>query len=253
MAKIKMKVSKKAAEEAGKSGDFEKAPVGVYVARLEKIEQKTSKSTKKPMIEMTWKIVGEGPKKEKPKANYGNIWDYVTFGEDTEWKRAEVMNALGKKTKNGTFELEDDAAKPGSDIGSLVLLRIRADRDLNGDYSPKVGKLLPYVDADSSDAFEDDEEEDDDEDDEEVETEDEETEEEDEEDEDDDEDSEDEDSDDEEDSDSFTKSDLEDMDNKSLGKAAKSLDIDPTEFKGKSARKNLIKAILESQDSDTPF
>ncbi len=176
MAKIKIPTSKAAVEEAKSKGDFEDAPPGLYVAKIKELNDGYSKdaTTGKPdksrrRLEVVLTIIGEGRDNSKLEKNYSQLWRYISFSDESEWQRAELMVALGKSLKKSGFEIETDADKPGTDVGKTVLVRVKADGN-----TTKAAKLLPFVGEveDDEDVY-DDEEEEADEDDEEVEDEDE--------------------------------------------------------------------------------
>lgn len=249
MAKVKIEASAEAIKEAGTdSGDFVLPPKGLYVARLEGItkgfkkKDDGSEDKTQPNLKCEWKLVGEGRSKGDLKGNYGHIWDYITFGENAEWKRAEFLLALGH-TKGASIEIEAD--KPGTVIGTEVLMRVKHETQPGYETSAKVGKLLPLVsDAEDEDAFAEDEEGDEGEDltteetpeeddpfgeDEEEAPAEEEAEEE----------------------SGYSQEDLEALSPNELVPIAAEFDISAKDFKGKTAVADLIAAILEAQED--PF
>lgn len=251
MAKVKIEASAEAIKEAGQdSGDFVLPPKGLYVARLESItkgfkkKDDGSEDKSQPNLKCEWKLVGEGRAKDDLKGNYGHIWDYVTFGENAEWKRAEFLLALGHK-KGASIEIE--AGKPGTVIGTEVLMRVKHETQPGYETSAKVGKLLALTtDSEDEDAFAEDE----DETTEDVPTEELE-----------------EDGDDEadpfadeeeapaeeeaEEESGYSQEDLEALAPKELVPIAAEFDINAKDFKGKTAVADLIAAILEAQED--PF
>lgn len=236
MAKIKIKAGKDAVEKAGESGDFEQPQPGIYIAELTEINEGFSKGEdnkpdkSRPRLECIYKIVGEGRDGSKPEKQYSRLWDYVSFSEAAEWKVAQFGLALGLKMKNGAIDdaIETDADKPGTVIGRTVMIRVKKDSDLEGNYRGKIASLMPVgggdedlgdvdepefaddVDEDEEEAFGGDDEGDD----------------------------------------LLTEEDLDAMENKELASTAKEFDIDPKQFKGKKARANIIAAILEAQAAD---
>ena len=150
MAKVKIKATSKDVEAAAKGGDFEQAPVGIYVAELVECTpgyaQEDGKDDKsRPNLQCIWKIVGVGREGEEPSVQYSRLWDYVTFGESAGWKRAEFGLAMGLPLKNGEIngEIETEENKPGTVVGTKALIRVRADKDLQGNYRARIGKISP--------------------------------------------------------------------------------------------------------------
>lgn len=244
---IKMKASKEAVEEAGNAVDFEQAPPGLYVIKLAALEGgKQKDKDSDPYVEARWQIVGVGrsadplPEDEstgKRKA-YSGLFDVISLGDSSEWKRAQYAAALGKKlSANGEFSLEDNPDKPGTDIGKLALGRVKKDVDNAGNYRAKLGTIFEFsadgVDlsdaGDAPDPFATDDTE--------------------------------------EDSggvEYLTREGLEAMEPKDIRPILEQFDLDPTAFKGKTAIADAIDAILEAQgtvgedadageDEESPF
>lgn len=160
MGKIKIKASQQAMEEAAENGDFSDAPVGWYVARLKSCEMVQSKKSGANQLECIYQIVGVGKANRKPEELYGQLWDYVQLeSEQTEWKRAEFCLAHGieRRGKAKEMEFENEEGKPGTIIGNLVLIRVKADNDQEGNYRPRIGKVLPF-DEEAAKAADEDEE-----------------------------------------------------------------------------------------------
>ncbi len=247
MAKIKIKASKDAVEKAGESGDFEQPKPGLYVAELVQCDPGHAKGDdgkpdkNRPYLECVYKITGVGREGAKPESPLARLWDYVSFTPTSEWKVAQFALAMGIPLKNGAIDgtIENEANKPGTVIGTKVLARVKADKDLEGNYRGKIGNVT-HIDSgtksETADAFDDsdgDAEEAspfDDSDEGETST--------------------------EEEDDLLTEEDLANMDNKELAEVAKEFDIEPKEFikvvKGKkqAQRAELIAAILEAQGGD---
>lgn len=150
---IKVKVSKKAMEEAAnqEDSDFVEAPPGYYVAKVVALTNGVSKSSEKPQVTINYQITGVGKEnapcedKDGNTVTYSRLWDYMQLeGESTEWKRAEIGTALGKKLgRAAAFDLEDKEGVPGSDIGKVVLVRVKGE-SYEGAYQAKVARVMPY-------------------------------------------------------------------------------------------------------------
>lgn len=156
MAKVTFKIPKKAFEEAADQGDFEQAPPGLYIAKLTSCEQHYAKTEgkpdkKKPSLECIWQIVGVGREGEKPPVRYSQIWDYVSQrdSEDVHWKQAQFAAAVGlgdgSKNVNVTKDTEEF-------VGTLALIRVKKDKNQEGDYRAKVGWMGPN-EGEEADAF----------------------------------------------------------------------------------------------------
>lgn len=157
MAKVKMKAGKEAFEKAGQDrGDFVVPKAGWYTGMLKTCTAGLSKDSEgnedksRPRLECVYEIVGVGREDEPATENYGNIWDYVSFSEESEWKRAEFLLAMG---------LADDAAEVDFDTddveGTKVLIRVKHEKGQTKDDPPraKIAKLLPFTDEDRDAAF----------------------------------------------------------------------------------------------------
>lgn len=152
MSKVKIKASKKAMEEAETSGDFVEAPPGIYVLRLDNAEVGESKSGKS-MLTTRWQPVGVGRSNDDLPERYGSVWErYLLEDESAEWKRAELLHALGVKPNQG---IEFEEGKPGTVIGTLCLARVKADPDQEGNYRAGLARLIGPFDPDAADEGED--------------------------------------------------------------------------------------------------
>lgn len=238
MAGIKIKASKEAFERAGEDlGDFVVPSSGYYHLQLKECSFGYSKSKNgdgtedkdRPRIQCIWSVVGVGREGAEVTENFGQVWDYVSFSEDAEWKRAEFLYALGLAdgTESVTMTIDPEALG-----GETVLGRLKQVPNQAGDgKQAKVAKLLPLEDADAEGAFggkkskaEDPFGE----------------------------------AESEEDSDYVTEEELTAMDLKAVGEVAKEFDLDPKEyvvnFRGKFSSQRtqakLIAAILEAQGAE---
>lgn len=151
MAKVKAKVSKEAMEEAADRQPFEETPPGMYVAEVKSAEVVESKRSKVDQVELVLKPVGIGKEKAPLAGNFSQVWDYVQLeGESTDWKRAQFCTAFEiDRAKDGSFTFENDARKPGTIVGRLIMMRIVRDKS-SEEYRPKVAGLFPY-DPDAAD------------------------------------------------------------------------------------------------------
>lgn len=154
MAKVRIKAGAEAVAKAEDQGDFILAPAGPYTAVLQECapgyakgdDDKPDKS--RPYLECIWKIDGVGREGTKPEVQYSRIWDYVTFGEETDWKRAQFGAAMGLPVVKGEIdgEIEVEEGKPGSVIGVRALIRVKHEkdkRDPEGEKRAKIGWMGP--------------------------------------------------------------------------------------------------------------
>lgn len=157
MAKVRMMAGKEAFEKAGQDqGDFVLPKAGWYTGMLKTCTPGLSKNTdgkedpKRPRLECIYEIVGIGREDEPSTENYGNLWDYVSFSAESEWKRAEFMKAMGLADDEADLEFDTDEVE-----GTKVLMRLKheAGRDKDSPKRAKIAKLLPFTDADRDAAF----------------------------------------------------------------------------------------------------
>lgn len=88
MAEFLVKATAEEAEKAGQEqGEFEVPKPGFYHVKLIEANAGFSKGSDgepdpdKPRIECIYEIVGEGMEAAPVTANYGRLWDYITFGD----------------------------------------------------------------------------------------------------------------------------------------------------------------------------
>lgn len=142
--KIDFNITQDAMDQAESSGGLQ-APVGLYKAVLKSIEAGFSKGDdgkldkSRPRLECHYQITGEGTNFKKPEAQYSQLYDYVSFSEAASWKLAQFLKAFGviNKPGKGSFDVVRL-------INKEVLLKVSADKDLQGDYRARVGTLLPF-------------------------------------------------------------------------------------------------------------
>lgn len=153
MAIIKITASGEDTARAEGSGDFVLPKPGLYHVKLTEVKPGYSKDgdgeedKTRPYLECIYTIVGEGKEGTKPDANYGNLWDYVTFGGTAGWKRAQFVRAF-----------YPDRVKPGEELNEeidtdelierVVMARIKheAGRTKDDDKRAKIATLFPIGD-----------------------------------------------------------------------------------------------------------
>lgn len=153
MAKVRIKAGKEAVAKAEDQGDFVLAPKGIYIGELVQVDPGYAKGEddkpdkSRPYLECQWKLVGVGREGAELPERYGNVWDYVTFGEETDWKRAQFGSAVGLPVKNGEIdgEIEIEEGKPGTVIGKKAIMRIKHEkgRTAEDDSRAKIGWMGP--------------------------------------------------------------------------------------------------------------
>jgi len=154
-SKVKLRVSKEAVEEAKDRKDLEPPKPGIYVFQLREISPEFAKDENgeedksRPYLNCVWKPIAKGREQEELDAPLGNVWDIVSFSEDSEWKRAEFALALGLPMKNGEIDadIEIDPDKPKTVIGTKILGRVKAKkkRSPEDEYRPSMARMWPLV------------------------------------------------------------------------------------------------------------
>lgn len=154
MAKIKYDVS-----NVEDIADRTQAPVGLYRAKVVKAEAKKSAKDNQ-MIEVQYRLTHDGAGK-KLKEEYGDVWDYPIIDHDHPFVKArfkEFIGAFGLKSKG---DLDTDKL-----VGKSVQVKLKSDTDQDGEYRPRVGKLMslaqeeaPEEEVEESDTEEEDDDE----------------------------------------------------------------------------------------------
>jgi hypothetical protein len=145
-------------------GDFSKVPdsnplpEGLFVFKLTGVDERPSKKTEEPMVELKWLAVrdadGNKLKDAKGKATtYDPVFTYAPLDPESSWARRmkELLHALGTK-QTGTVDIKE---------GAEVLGRVKHQPNQDGDGTrPNVTKIMKLTDQEGAG----DEEEEDDED-----------------------------------------------------------------------------------------
>lgn len=156
MAKVKFDVSGSDPDEAV-GGNFEPPKPGVYKCKVFDVNSgfkkgddgKPDKSA--PRLEVVYEVQDKAYKGSR-------LFDYISFGESSQWKLDQFLQAFGlatKKKRKGTFDTDDVK-------GELCKVRVKADT-YNGEYSAKVGAVMALAEDEDADEDEEDEEEEDEE------------------------------------------------------------------------------------------
>lgn len=159
MAKIvEFDVSGVDPEDATAGQDIEDPAPGVYQAQVREINPGYSKGDdgkpdkSRPRLEVIYSIIGDAEGEEEPleeKGFNGNncrgarIWDYVSFSEAAEWKLDQFLQSIGESThkkRKGKFDAEKHQEE------TIVRMRVKADKNLEGNYRAKVGGTWAWED-----------------------------------------------------------------------------------------------------------
>lgn len=117
------------------------APVGIYRAKIVKADPKKSKNGN-AMIEVQLNLTHDAGGKKLKSNEFGDVWTYPISDHDhpfvqAQWK--EFLMALGLKTKG---VLDTDKI-----VGTSIQVKLKSDTDQDGDYRPRVGKMMALADA----------------------------------------------------------------------------------------------------------
>lgn len=135
MVKVKIQATEEDVAKAGEDlGDFVVPKPGFYVLQLVECTPGFSKDgngeedKSRPRLECVYEIVAEGKEQAEPKANYGRLWDYVTFSKEAGWSRARFVKAFyPDKVKDGkALDVEIDTDEV---VERKVFARIKNERD----------------------------------------------------------------------------------------------------------------------------
>jgi hypothetical protein len=149
VAKVRIIASQEAFDSRKEdSGDFVVPKPGIYTLQCTECEPGFTKDSdgdedkSKPYLKFTYKIVGVGVKEEEPKENYGNTWDYMSFSESSDWKRAEVLLAYGIASGGFDGELDTDEAF----LNRKIIARLKHEKSRSKDdpKQAKVGRMFQY-------------------------------------------------------------------------------------------------------------
>jgi hypothetical protein len=120
------------------------APVGTYILTVEDIDGPKPSSNGNPMLEVRFRPT-HNAQGERLSEEYAPIWHYPLMEHDSPFVQArtkEFFTALGLPTK-GT--LDTDKAE-----GMKVLGRLKSDTDQDGDYRPRIAKLMKVEQVDEA-------------------------------------------------------------------------------------------------------
>lgn len=170
MPKVKAKVTQEQVQE-GWGGGFSPAPIGPYRARTRTVTHGYSKNADgsldqgRQRLEVVWELTAriDNGQEESLPTRYSNVYDYIAFSEGHAPKMAQFAVAIGKidpNNKRKTYNIEWDYAELDHQVkaaqGKEAIITLTPDTDLNGNYRPRVGAMLPIDGADSDDLEDDD-------------------------------------------------------------------------------------------------
>jgi len=113
------------------SGGGEQAPVGMYLAKIVKVTDRSSNGSGKNDLEVIYEITANADG-SKLKEQYAQVYEYVNFGVD--WKLDQFLQAIGAATstkREGSFDETKQA-------GKKVKIRIKGET-YNDEYRAKCG------------------------------------------------------------------------------------------------------------------
>jgi hypothetical protein len=120
------------------------APVGTYILTVEDIDGPKPSSNGNAMLEVRFRPT-HNAQGERLKEEYAPIWHYPLLEHDSPFVQArtkEFFTALGLPLK-GSFDTDKVE-------GMKVLGRLKSDTDQDGDYRPRIAKLMKVEQADEA-------------------------------------------------------------------------------------------------------
>jgi hypothetical protein len=119
------------------------APVGVYRAKISKVDGPKPSSSGNSMLEVIFDLTHDAAGKSL-NGSFMPVWYYPLLAEDahpvSKARTKEFMLAVGLKAK-GTLDTDKL-------VGKDVQLRLKSDTDQDGDYRPKIGKVMALPEQD---------------------------------------------------------------------------------------------------------
>ena len=127
------------------------APVGVYRAKVADVDGPKQSSSGNPMLEVRFELTHDAT--GKASNGWAPVWYYPLLEHDHPLSQArlkEFLLAFGLRPK-GTLDTDKL-------VGKSVQLRLKADTDQDGDYRPRIAKVMALPEADEAEAEEEPEE-----------------------------------------------------------------------------------------------
>jgi len=116
--------------------DGQHAPVGIYRAKVRSVDGPKQSSGGNPMLEVVFDLTHDATGK-KLKEQYMPVWYYPILEHDHPFVKArlkEFLTAFGLKPK-GTLDTDKI-------VGQTVQLKLKSDTDQDGEYRPKISKVM---------------------------------------------------------------------------------------------------------------
>jgi hypothetical protein len=116
--------------------DIPHAPVGTYIGKIEAVDARDS-SKGNPMLEVRW-ILTHNADGTRLKEEFQPLWDYPILKHDNKFvmaKTKDFFTGIGVKLKG---VLDTDKV-----VGAKAQLKLRSDTDQDGEYRPRIGKIMP--------------------------------------------------------------------------------------------------------------
>jgi SAP domain-containing protein len=138
---------------SGVETDFVHAPVGLYHAKAAEVSARNSSNTDEPMVEVRFELTKDADGK-KLKKNYANVWYYAPLDPEASWARRlkELVVAYGLKASGGNLATIQNKE---------AMLRLKEDTDQDGEYRPRIAKILKAGSVEATEAEDEDVEEED--------------------------------------------------------------------------------------------
>lgn len=144
MAKVKYDAS-------GDIAETQNAPVGIYRAKIAEAIARDSNAGN-PMIEIKWTLTHDASG-SKVTEDYWPVRLYLMVADDRDYAKRgikEFCQALGLKLK-GTIDTDKL-------VGKEAQLKLKSDTDQDGEYQPRISKVLPLAEVEAEEEPEPDEE-----------------------------------------------------------------------------------------------
>lgn len=132
--------------------DGNPAPVGMYRARVKNVDGPKASSKGNTMLEVVFELTHDAQGK-KLTESFMPLWYYPLFDHESAFVNArlkEFLFAFGLKPKG--------ALDPEKLVGKSVQVKLKSDTDQDGDYRPRIAKVLGLATADEPEPDEPDDE-----------------------------------------------------------------------------------------------
>jgi SAP domain len=138
MTKVKYDVS-----GATPGGDWEHVQPGLYQMKIEKIEAKRSKkkpdgSGNNPMLEIQLRPIADADG-EKLQGEFNSVWHYILVDGSQDGRLRAFTDAIGAPPK-GSLDTDEHE-------GDVIMANLKSDKDQDGEYRPRVAKVMPLAEG----------------------------------------------------------------------------------------------------------